>query len=140
MAEAATGQRRPPPRSMPEALVRTLRHEMGDFLQKVYATVAILRSRLPTDWDMEHGLITRLRARAETCKEVLDAAHDFVCPILLDYDTVDLAALAARLVAAAKQRHPDVDIRAEAAGPATVSGDARRAAQVGEALLANACA
>ena len=37
----------PPPRPMPEALARTLRHEIGDFLQKVYASVAILQTRLP---------------------------------------------------------------------------------------------
>ena len=36
---------RTPARSLPEALVRTLRHEVGDLLQKVYASVAILKDR-----------------------------------------------------------------------------------------------
>src|SRR5689334_5882932 len=110
MAEGASERRRPPARSLPEALVRTLRHEMGDFLQKVYATVAILKTRLPTDAEMEHGLLARLRARAEVCRDVLDAAHDFVCPILLDCGPVDLAELARRLAATARQRYPQLQI------------------------------
>ncbi len=139
MAEGAS-PRRPPPRTLPEALVRTLRHELGDFLQKVYATVAILKTRLPADWEMEHGLLARLRARAETCKDVLDAAHDFVCPVILDPEPVDLAELAHRLTAAARQRYPQLTIAAEGQGPALITADPRRAAQVAQALLANACA
>jgi signal transduction histidine kinase len=140
MTEGASERRRPPARTLPEALVRSLRHELGDFLQKVYATVAILRTRLPADWEMEHGLITRLRARAEICKEVLDAAHDFVCPVILDYEPVDLGELARRLTTGAQQHYPQLLIRPEVNGPAVVTADPRRAAQVGEVLLANACA
>jgi signal transduction histidine kinase len=138
MAEGAI-QSRPPPRTLPEALVRTLRHELGDFLQKVYATVAILKTRLPAASEMEQGLLTRLRARAEACKDVLDAAHDFVCPVVLEFEAVDLAELAGRLTAAAQQHHPQLAITAEAPGPVVVMADPRRTTQVGEALLANAC-
>jgi len=124
---------------LPEALVRTLRHELGDFLQKVYATVAILKARLPPDWEKEHGLIARLRARAEETKEVLDATHDFVCTVILDCEPVDLAELARRLAAALGPRYPHLEIQCEAVDPAVVAADPRRAAQIAEALLVNAC-
>ena len=39
-----------------EALGRSLRHELGDFLQKVYATVAILETRLPSEWRTEREI------------------------------------------------------------------------------------
>ena len=35
-----------PPRPLAELVVRTLRHEVGDLLQTVYASVAILLERL----------------------------------------------------------------------------------------------
>src|ERR1700756_3095348 len=113
MAEGATECRRTPARTLPEALVRTLRHEMGDFLQKVYATVAILKTRLPPESEMEHGLLGRLRARAETCKDVLDAAHDYICPVILDCEMVDLAELTGTITAKLRPRFPEVEIRCE---------------------------
>jgi two-component system, NtrC family, nitrogen regulation sensor histidine kinase NtrY len=139
MAEGATECRRTPARSLPEALVRTLRHEMGDFLQKVYATVAILKARLPAESEMEHGLLGRLRARAETCKDVLDAAHDYVCTVMLDCEPVDLVALTRELVTKLSPRFGQLEIRCEAAGAVLANADPRRAAQVIEALLLNAC-
>ncbi len=36
-----------------EALTRAVRHELGNLLQKLYATVAILQARLPAAWDVE---------------------------------------------------------------------------------------
>ena len=44
---------RPRPQTVPEAIVRTLRHEVGDLLQTVYAAVAILKERLPADCQTE---------------------------------------------------------------------------------------
>ncbi len=139
MAEGASECRRAPARTLPEALVRTLRHEMGDFLQKVYATVAILKTRLPPESEMEHGLLGRLRARAETCKDVLDAAHDYVCTVILDCEPVDLVELTGELIAKLRPRYPQLEIRCEATGAVLANADPRRAAQVLEALLTNAC-
>src|SRR5260370_23184116 len=81
--------------SLSEALVRTMRHEMGDLLQKVYASIAILKDRLPPEREMERGVLNRLWSRSETCRRNLDAAHDFICPMSLDYQPVDLAQIAA---------------------------------------------
>jgi signal transduction histidine kinase len=138
MSEGAGERRRPPVRSLSEALVRTLRHEMGDFLQKVYATTALLKVRLPPDLELEQGLVARLRARAETCKEVLDAVHDFICTVQLECEPVDLAAVARELADKLKARHPELEIGCEAEDPAVARADPRRARQVFEALLANA--
>jgi len=140
MPEPVSASGRPPARTLPEALVRALRHEVGDFLQKVYATVAILQNRLPAELEVEQGLIRRLRSRAADCTKVLDNAHDFICPLALDCEEVDLTQVAESLAAEARQHHPDVTIHTEATGPVVVLADARRVAQLGDALLANACA
>jgi signal transduction histidine kinase len=138
MPEYMGGLGRPPARSLPEALVRTLRHEVGDMLQKVYASVAILKDRLPTDRELERGVLTRLWSRAETCKRFIDTAHDFVCPVTLEYQSTDLAQIAEESVGAARARFPQVKFTTEALGMARVMADARRVAQTAEILLANA--
>src|SRR5438093_6143915 len=92
---------KPAPGNMPELITRTLRHEVGDLLQTLYATVAILQRRLPADWIQERRVLSDLRARAESCKNLLDIAHDYACTLGLSYAEVDLRELTARLVAAA---------------------------------------
>jgi signal transduction histidine kinase len=128
-----------PVQSLPEALARTLRHEMGDFLQKVYASVAILESRLPAGAKLERDLLARLRGRAESCKQFLDAVQDFLSPLNLDRDPIDLGQLARQLVETARRQYPNLDIVAESNGPAFIAADVERMLQVGEALLTNAC-
>jgi signal transduction histidine kinase len=126
-------------RSVPEAMVRALRHEVGDLLQKVYASVAILKDRIPLEKELERGVLSRLGSRAETCKRVLDTAHDFICPVTIDPQPLDLALVAAALAATTRDRYPKLDIRTENLGTAVVNGDPKRVSQVGELLLANAC-
>jgi signal transduction histidine kinase len=127
------------PRNTSEAITRTLRHEVGDLLQTLYATVAILQRRLPADWAQERRVLTDLRSRAETCKNVLDIAHDYACPINLNYAPVDLGELAARLVAAAAGRFPRLEIELASTSPCSLGGDEARLSQVGEILLHQAC-
>jgi signal transduction histidine kinase len=125
--------------SLEQRLTRTLRHEMGDFLQKLYATVAILQYRLPADMPEERDLLARLRARAEGCRALFDTVQDFVGPIGLACSPVDLSQVAAELVTAARPRYPALQIEATASEPALVSADPERARQVGSIILANAC-
>lgn len=133
------GAGRPPQRPMPEALARTLRHEVGDFLQKVYATVAILRKRLPAEMAPEREVLDRLQSRAETCRQLLDDLQDFLCAMPLACEPTDLSAVMEEAVREARGQHPGLDIRAEASGPAEAAADRRRAAQVADALVANGC-
>ena len=64
-----------------EMVARTLRHEVGDLLQTVYSTVAILQERLAADQALERRLLTDLKGRAENCRNELDAVVDLVCPL-----------------------------------------------------------
>lgn len=127
-----------PSRSFPEAIVRLVRHEVGDLLQSIYATAAILQRRLPADWELERRIVSDLRARAEASKHLLDGVHDFVCPLTLTLEPVDLAELAARLVKEVAAKHPQVQVHAECRGRPVIRADAKRLAQVGTLLLTNA--
>jgi two-component system osmolarity sensor histidine kinase EnvZ len=126
--------------SLPEVVVRTLRHEVGDLLQTVYATAAILQERLPADWALERRIVHDLRTRGEACKNLLDTVHDLVCPMSLNAEPVNLAEVAAALVASAVGRHPRLRILAEGVPAANAVGDAKRLAQLGNLLLSHACA
>src|SRR5437588_2694557 len=93
-----------PPRSLPEAIARTLRHEVGDLLQTIYAAVAILQKRLPAEATLERRVLADLRGRAVECKGLLDKVSDLVSPITLSVEPVELAQLAGNLVAAIAPR------------------------------------
>ena len=70
----------------------------------------------------------------------MDAGHDYVCPVALNIDTVDLGDLTKHLVAAAAPQFPRLQVQAEVDPRAPrIQGDARRLAQVGNLLLSNAC-
>jgi signal transduction histidine kinase len=124
---------------MPEMLARTLRHEVGDFLQKVYATVAILQTMLPKEKTEEHNLLATLRLRAEGCRDLMNAVQDFLCPVILACEPVDLARVAAQRSAAAQVRFPGIEILTEAAGAGVVNADPLRTAQIADIALNNAC-
>jgi signal transduction histidine kinase len=126
--------------SLPEALARTLRHEFGDFLHTVYVTVALLQRRLPADATAERGMLTHLRDRAESCKHLLDAVQDFLCPLSLTYATVDLVQLLPPWLEGAAQRHPTLKVQAVLPAKLEIEADAERLLQVGDVLLENACA
>jgi signal transduction histidine kinase len=127
------------PRTLTEAAVRTLRHEVGDLLQTVYATSAILQDRLREGWELERRILVDMRARAEACKDLLDVTHDLLCPLTLNRAAVDLAELLAPLMASARARYPGIKIEQNGATLPSLSADAQRLAQVGRALLADAC-
>lgn len=122
-----------------EMVVRTLRHEVGDLLQSVYSAVAILQERLPRGQNLEHTILADLRARAETCKHELDAAHDLVCPLNLSLDWVELSELAASIAAAFALRYPGLQIVCEAPRPVKAWGDAPKLHQAGNMLTMSLC-
>lgn len=122
-----------------EVATRTLRHEVGDLLQTIYSTVAILQERLPTESRLERRFLSDLRGRAEICKHELDAVHDLVLPVELRLGAVDLTELAGNMVTAVAARHPALNVRFESSGPLPIEADAARLDQVGRLLLAGAC-
>lgn len=122
-----------------EMVVRTLRHEVGDLLQSVYSAVAILQERLPRGQTLERTILTDLRARAETCKNELDAAHDLVCPMNLNCDWIDLSEVAGNIAAHFSLRYPALQIVSETAQPLQIWGDGVRLAQAGTLLMTSLC-
>jgi signal transduction histidine kinase len=132
-------EQQPAAPSRAEIVVRTLRHEVGDLLQTVYATAAILQERLPSDWALERRIVGDLRTRAEACKNLLDTVHDLVCPIQLSLEPVNVAETAANLVDTFASRYPRLQVRAESVLVPPVTADLRRLTQVGTLLLAHAC-
>lgn len=134
-----SGEGRPRPQTVPEAIVRTLRHEVGDLLQTVYAAAAILKERLPPDFQTERRILADMRARAETCRDLLDTVHDLVCPITLTTEEADVAELARAVVSRVGARYPRLAVRLEADPAPAVQGDPRRLTQLLTVLLAEAC-
>src|SRR5438552_1330403 len=126
-------------RNLPEAVARTLRHEVGDLLQTIYAAVAILQKRLPPDATVERRVLADLRSRGEGCKRLLDNVSDLVGSVSLSLEQVDLAQITTNLVAVITPRYPNLEIRAAPSPPVLVPADEKRIAQVGEILLTQAC-
>jgi signal transduction histidine kinase len=122
-----------------EVLTRTLRHEVGDLLQNIYSTVAILQERLPQGQGLERRLLTDLKYRAETTKHELDAVVDLVAPLTLNVTATDLTSLAVAPVEAMARRFPALEIHADAHGPVPLQADGRRLAQLAPLLLLSAC-
>jgi K+-sensing histidine kinase KdpD len=122
-----------------EMVVRTLRHEVGDLLQSVYSTVAILQERLPRGQNLERTVLADLRVRAEGCKNELDAAHDLICPLTLNLEWVELSELASGIAASFSLRHPGLHIVCEAPHPLKVWGDAAKLGQAGTLLMMSLC-
>ena len=138
MESSGTPEALPPGRLL-ENVTRTLRHEVGDLLQTIYSTVAILQERLPAAATLERRFLGDLRGRAETCKYELDAVHDLVLPLNLKPGLTDLAELAGGVAATLAARYPSVQVHRELSGPLPVVADAARLDQVGRLLLLNAC-
>ncbi|HKI35309.1 MAG TPA: HAMP domain-containing sensor histidine kinase [Gemmataceae bacterium] len=119
--------------------MRTLRHEVGDLLQTVYAAVAILKDRLPAECQTERRILIDMRARAETCRDLLDTVHDLVCPITLATEEVDVGEVVRAVFNRVAARFPHVAGRLETAPAPAIRADPRRLAQLLTVLLADAC-
>jgi signal transduction histidine kinase len=139
MAMMQIGEGRPRPQSVPEAIVRSLRHEVGDLLQTVYAAVAILKERLPADYRTERRILADMRSRAESCRDLLDTVHDLVCPIMLSIEPVDVAQVVRPVVDRLAARHSQLSLHLEATPAPGIQADSRRVAQIASVLLADAC-
>jgi light-regulated signal transduction histidine kinase (bacteriophytochrome) len=127
------------PQSVPEAAVRTLRHEVGDLLQTVYATAALLQHRLPAGWELERRILTDMRARGEACRVLLDLAHDLVCPMRLTCEPTNWKELLAPVLTVAAERHPALRIEPTWQDVPQVFADIPRLEQVCRLALAEVC-
>jgi len=127
-----------PVRPAPAILARTLRHEVCDLLQTLYAGVAILQKRLPAEAPLERRLLMDLRGRAETCLSMVDAVVDLVSLLPGEREPVDLAALLERLLPSLRARYRAAVFLVEGPAPLWVAADPRRLEQVLTLLLQDA--
>lgn len=118
-------------------LARALRHEIGDFLQKVYATLGVLQSRLPLSAGLERELLNRLLGRAAACRQLIDAVQDFLCPMTLTLEAVDLRDAMAEAAASVEGATSVVTWRDGPAKAGPVRGDRARLVQVARVIVSN---
>jgi K+-sensing histidine kinase KdpD len=123
----------------PHLLSRLFRHEIGNFLQAVYSTTAVLKRRLPADASPLLDLSADLRLQADSCRLLLDTVHDFFAPPKLNCEQVNLGDLAQAIVTRAAARNSHLRITANPVASTMVYGDAQRLAQAGTLLLSRAC-
>jgi signal transduction histidine kinase len=137
--DGTTEPKSSPPQSVPEAAVRTLRHEVGDLLQTVYATAALLQHRLPAGCDQERRILADMRAKGEACRVLLDLAHDLVCPMSMNCESIQWRELLAPLIAVAAERHPALRIEPTWDNVPPLCADAQRLEQACRLLLTEVC-
>lgn len=115
---------RDPSPGLANRVARLLRHEIGDLLQSIYATTAILLDRLPAPLTHERRLISDLKSRAEVCRSELDAIVELVSPVSMNTARVDLAPLLCTALAGVRRRFPALAIQFECGSGLLVQADA----------------
>lgn len=122
-----------------QRLARLLRHEVGDLLQSVYSTVAVLLERLPPEMALERRLTSDLKVRAEFIKEELDAAVELTSPQPPIEDNSDLAVAFAVGLALLKRRYPNLPIVGEIPPATVVMAESPLISQALSLLLIGMC-
>jgi C4-dicarboxylate-specific signal transduction histidine kinase len=111
------------PPDAPSRLARLLRHEIGDLLQVVYSTAAVLTARLAAEQELERQLIADLKRRAEQLKSEVDAVVRLVTPVSPDRRPLDLAGHAEAAVTRLRRHAPQLPVSFSSDGPAAVWAD-----------------
>jgi signal transduction histidine kinase len=120
-------------------MARLIRHEVGDLLQSVYSTVAVLLERLPAEMALERRLIGDLKNRAETCKCELDAVVDLVSTSEATVERTDLAGTFGHVLAQARKRYPSLSLAAQSPPAVAVVADSRALTPALFLLLVSFC-
>jgi signal transduction histidine kinase len=128
-----------PPLDLTQRIARLFRHEVGDLLQSVYTTTAVLLERLPRTLDQERLLLGDLKGHAELCRLELDAIVDLVHPAAVVPTAVDMAALVRGSLAQARPRHPALSIRLNEEPDLLVRGDRQALGSALNLLLLACC-
>jgi len=122
-----------------QRLARLLRHEVGDLLQSIYSTVAILLERLLQEQVQERRLLSDLKNRAELCRHELDAVVDLVMPLPMTRERVDLLPLFSTVLGQMRQRYPSLTVELHGEAGRTVMADSRSLASTLGLLLLAIC-
>jgi len=108
-----------------QRLARLLRHEVGDLLQSIYSTVAILLERLLQEQSQERRLLSELKNRAELCRHELDAVVDLVMPLPMTRDRVNIVPLVSTIVGQMRQRYSSLAVELNSETALHLLADAR---------------
>jgi K+-sensing histidine kinase KdpD len=127
------------PPKLSQVVLRTLRHEVGDLLQTVYAAAAILDHRLPAGWDLERRVVSDMRARGEACRKYLDFAHDLLSGLTLEKENVPVAEELAKVLERISQEYPSLRVHQEIDPHLVIRFDAKKLDKVFDLLLDFAC-
>jgi signal transduction histidine kinase len=114
-----------PPAETTQIVARLLRHEVGDLLQTVYATVSILLDRLAPSAAPERQMLDNLRYRAELCRLELDAVVDLVCPTATSPQGIDIDRLVAAALARVEPRFPHLTFETPTSSALAIRADGR---------------
>jgi signal transduction histidine kinase len=120
-------------------LINIVRHEVGDLLQTVYCAVGVLQRRLPSEWEVEQRFLADLRRRAERCKDMIDVVRDFVNPLTISQDRVDLAVVIKEIARQMAGDFPHLSVQVWPLEPTYIRGDFSRLEQLARCLLAHGC-
>jgi signal transduction histidine kinase len=120
-------------------MARLIRHEVGDLLQSVYSTVAVLLERLPAELSLERRLLSDLKSRAELCRSELDAVVDLAAPAEPAAERVDLAGVFAHALAQVRKRYPALQLTAQAPPAVAIVADGRGLSAAAFLLLVATC-
>ena len=113
------------PPNTTQVVARLLRHEVGDLLQSVYATVAVLLDRLAPSATPERQLLDHLRHRAELCRFELDAVVDLVCPDAASEQRVEVDRLVSSSLAQVVPRFPHLSFETPPFPAVAIRADGR---------------
>jgi len=127
------------PPKISEAVIRILRHEVGDLLQTVYSAAAVLNQRLPDGWELERRVVGDMRTRGETCRRYLDYTHDLVCALRISKERFDAGESLTDLLKQTASRHPTVRVHLAVAAKLVANADPQKLESVFQLLTTFAC-
>lgn len=120
-------------------MARLIRHEVGDLLQSVYSTVAVLLERLPPELTLERRLVSDLKSRAELCRHELDAVVDLASPSEPAETRTDLAVLFSQVLTQVRKRYAALELTSQVPPSVPVLADGRALASATLLLLMATC-
>jgi len=120
-------------------MARLIRHEVGDLLQSVYSTVAVLMERLPAELTLERRLASDMKSRAELCRAELDAVVDLASGTPPAVEAADLASTFENALAQVRRRHAALELVAQAPPSVVVAAEVRSLTAATFLLLASLC-
>jgi signal transduction histidine kinase len=127
------------PAALAQRVARLLRHEVGDLLQTVYSTTAILNERLPAELLAERRLVGELKGRAELCKFELDAVVDLLSTPRLNPARTDLGSTLYAVVEQVRRRYLSLPVPLDCEAGLFITADAQALAGATTFLLLALC-